>query len=267
MSLPTNTNNTLTYDNQAGGWPSFYSYFPDWMIGMNNYFYSFKEGNLYRHNTNEVRNNFYGVQYTSTVQSVFNESPLENKLFKTINIEGDSAWGVTLQTDIQDSGFIEAGWFEEKEASFYAFVRNSGTVPAQTSEYVLRSLNGIGSSETITGAADTINFSTDIELDTMMSVGDMMYYINSLSNTPTLAGKIEIININLQLGVNQVTIDTSVSGSVPIAGQEIFFFYIKNSVAESHGVLGHYCVFDIVNTSTEKINLFTVESEVMKSYP
>jgi|TARA_R110000796_G_scaffold101965_2_gene210776 hypothetical protein len=267
MSLPTNQNNTLTYDGGAQGWPSFYSYFPDWMIGMNNYFYTFKGGNLYRHNTNEVRNNFYGVQYTSTVQSVFNDMPLENKLFKTINIEGDAAWGVTLQTDIQDSGFIEAGWFDEKEASFYAFVRNSGTVPAQPSEYVLRSLNGIGSSQTIAGSADTINFSTDIELDTMMSVGDMLYYINQISNTPTLAGQIEEININPQSGLNQIIIDTTVSGSVPIAGQEIFFFYIKNSIAESHGVLGHYCVFDIANTSTTKINLFAVESEVMKSYP
>ena len=193
--------------------------------------------------------------------------PLENKLFKTINIEGDAAWGVTLQTDIQDSGFIEAGWFDEKEASFYAFVRNSGTVPAQPSEYVLRSLNGIGSSQTIAGSADTINFSTDIELDTMMSVGDMLYYINQISNTPTLAGQIEEININPQSGLNQIIIDTTVSGSVPIAGQEIFFFYIKNSIAESHGVLGHYCVFDIANTSTTKINLFAVESEVMKSYP
>ena len=266
MSLPTNTNNTLTYDNQAGGWPSFYSYFPDWMIGMNNYFYSFKEGNLYRHNTNEVRNNFYGVQYTSTVQSVFNESPLENKLFKTINIEGDSAWGVTLQTDIQDSGFIEAGWFEEKEASFYAFVRNSGTVPAQTSEYVLRSLNGIGSSLSII-TADIINFSLDIQLDTMMSVGDMIYYLNGLNNTPLLAGQIEEININLRTGLNQINIDATITGAVPITEQELFFFYIKNSIAESHGVLGHYCVFDIVNTSTTKINLFAVESELMKSYP
>jgi len=267
MSLPTNTNNTLTYDEGAKGWPSFYSYFPDWMIGMNNYFYTFNGGNLYRHNTNEVRNNFYGVQYTSTVQSVFNDGPLENKLFKTINIEGDSAWGVTLKTDIQDSGFIEAGWFDEKEASFYAFVRNSGTVPAQSSEYALRSLNGIGSSETITGTADIINFSIDIELDTMMSVGDMMYYINSLSNTPLLAGQIEEINVNLKQGLNQVVIDTTITGSTTISGQELFFFYIKNSIAESHGVLGHYCVFDIVNTSTEKINLFAVESEVMKSYP
>ena len=266
MSLATNANNTLTYDGGAQGWPSFYSYFPDWMIGMNNYFYTFSNGNLYRHNTNEVRNNFYGVQYVSTVQSVFNEMPLENKLFKTINIEGDAAWGVTLQTDIQDSGFIEAGWFDEKEASFYAFVRNSGTVPAQPSEYVLRSLNGIGSSQTVV-SAETINFSLDIELDTMMSVGDMMYFLNILTNTPFLAGQIEEININLQQGINQVVIDTTTAGSNPIVGQELFFFYIKNSIAESHGVLGHYCVFDIVNTSTEKINLFTVESEVMKSYP
>jgi hypothetical protein len=266
MALPINQNITLTYDNQSAGWPSFYSYFPDWMIGMNNYFYSFNKGNLYRHNTNEVRNNFYGIQYTSQVQSVFNDNPLENKLFKTINIEGDSAWGITLQTDIQNSGFIEADWFSKKEESFYAFIRNSGTVPAQTSEYVLRSLNGIGSSQTIT-AADTINFSTEIELDTMMSVGDMMYYINNLSNAPTLAGKIEEININLQLGLNQIVIDTTVSGSIPMLGQELFFFYIKNSIAESHGVLGHYCIFNIINTSTEKINLFSVQSEIMKSYP
>ena len=40
---------TLSYNpdaagvlSQEGGWPSFYSFLPDYMIGMNNYFYSFK---------------------------------------------------------------------------------------------------------------------------------------------------------------------------------------------------------------------------------
>lgn len=51
--------NTLTYSPMVQGWPSFYSYNPDWMIGMNNYFYSFKGGNLYRHNSNSLRNTFY----------------------------------------------------------------------------------------------------------------------------------------------------------------------------------------------------------------
>ena len=79
-------NYTLTYSPSAEGWVSFYSYNPDMMIGMNNYFYTFKGGNLYRHNTNEQRNTFYGAYTASTVTSVFNESPLVNKLFKTINI-------------------------------------------------------------------------------------------------------------------------------------------------------------------------------------
>ena len=64
------TKYTLSYDNGIKGFPSFYSYFPDWMIGMNNYFYTFNKGNLYRHNVNEVRNNYYGVQYSSTLKEL-----------------------------------------------------------------------------------------------------------------------------------------------------------------------------------------------------
>ena len=75
---------TLTYSPQDKGWPSFYSFIPESMVGLNNYFYSFKNGQLYRHNTNENRANFYNVQYDSTVTSVFNQSPLQNKLFSLI---------------------------------------------------------------------------------------------------------------------------------------------------------------------------------------
>jgi len=67
---------------------------------------------------NESRNTFYSQWWTqvgtaseafkpSTMESVFNVSPLENKLFKTLNLEGDDAWAATLKTDIQDSGFVD----------------------------------------------------------------------------------------------------------------------------------------------------------------
>jgi hypothetical protein len=118
---------TLSYSEGVQGWTSFFSFYPDWMIGMNNYFYTFKGGNLYRHNVNNTRNNFYGQQYTSQLVSVFNDFPLENKLFKTLNLEGDDTWSALMETDIQTSGFIQASWFEKKEQSWFAFVRNSGT--------------------------------------------------------------------------------------------------------------------------------------------
>jgi hypothetical protein len=265
-------NYTLSYSDMVGGWVSFYSYYPDWMIGMNNYFYTFKGGDLYRHNVNANRNTFYSPwwvkvgtpnnAYTpSTLQSVFNTAPLENKLFKTINLQGDAKWSVTLETDLQFSGFIEANWFEKKEAAFFAFVRNN-----TIGEFALRSVNGIGRSQSVVGG-NVINFAVPISIGSIISIGDYLYFSPPPYTTPVLAGRVTAITIDLINSVNQLTIDTSIAGTTPIPIQDAFFLYVKNSVAESHGVLGHYCTFNIENTSTSKVELFAVQSEVMKSFP
>jgi hypothetical protein len=266
-------NYTLTYDDGVEGWTSFFSYYPDWMIGMNQFFYTFNGGNLYRHNVNPIRNNFYGVQYNSRMQSVFNDAPLDNKLFKTLNLESDHAWEATMVTDIQATGFIDRGWFERKEASWYAFVRNSGTIPANPGqEYPLRSLNGIGGSATIdttNPAAVIINFSISplVSIGSILSIGDNLYNAAPPYTTPVFIG--EVINIvqNYPAGDNYIVVDTTVPlGSLPTI-PDAYYLYIKNSVAESHGVLGHYCVFTIENNNTDKTELFAVESDLMKSYP
>jgi hypothetical protein len=263
-------NYTLTYSEGAKGWVSFYSYNPDWMIGMNNYFYTFKGGNIWRHNTNETRNNFYGVQYNSMIVSVINDRPLENKLFKTINIEGDDTWDATLQTDIQTTGFINAEWFEKKEGAYFAFVRNSGQTPADAGEYPLRSLNGIGTSRTILGPAGAkiVSFSINplVNVGSILSIGDTVYYsLPPTYATPILFGVVTNIEVNLPRGENRIIVDDT-GGTVPPI-QTPYILYIKNSVAESHGVLGHYCTFTIENDNTNPIELFAIESEIMKSYP
>lgn len=262
---------TLTYSEKVQGWPSFYSFIPDWMIGMNNYFYTFKGGNLYRHNSDTVgRNNFYGVQYNSLIKSVFNDAPIENKLFKAVSIQGDDSWETLLVTDIQDSGFAQAAWYEKKEQVYFAFVRNSGTTPAAPSEYVLRSLSGIGRSTAVTINVGTskIDFVLAVSLGSIMSVGDYLYFAVAPNyDTPEFAGKITSIVQGYTAAENYIEIDTTIPGAVAIVGQTPYFLFIKNSVAESHGVLGHYCVFTLENTNTQKVELFQFQSDVMKSYP
>ena len=77
---------TLSYSETSKGWPSFYSFNPDFMIGMNSYFYSFKGGNIWRHNTGANRNTYYGQFSRATIRSVFNPEPtLSIKLFKTLS--------------------------------------------------------------------------------------------------------------------------------------------------------------------------------------
>lgn len=268
---------TLTYSEMVKGWVSFYSYIPDWVIGMNNYLYTFKGGNLYRHNSNEKRNTFYedwyirngnpsGAFTPSFIQSVFNTSPLENKLFKTINLEGDSIWSATLQTDIQDSGYIQDNWFEKKEQSYFAFIRNN-----TSGQFALRSVNGIGKPSTLNTGINfvTINFSISplIQIGNIVSIGDYIYFFTDSDANPKLAGSVSEINVDYPNGINSLKVDTSISGTTPIPSTDAYIMYVKNSVAESHGVLGHYATFNISNNSTSKIELFAIESEIMKSYP
>lgn len=251
------------------------------MIGMNNFFYTFGSdgvsgGNIYRHNSNtEGRNTFYGVSYKSQLISVFNDLPLQNKLFKTINLESDNPWSATLETDIQTSEIIDLTWFEKKEASWFAFVRNTTASPADVSEYALRSLNGIGRSTAITGpaAALVVDFSISplISIGSIISVGDGFYYsLPPTYETPVFMGNVIAVNIDLPAGINQVVVDTTVAGGSIPAISDPYCFYIKNGTAESHGVLGHYCQFTIelpTSVSSVPTELFAVESSIMKSFP
>jgi hypothetical protein len=265
---------TLTYSESVKGWVSFYSFNPDWIIGMNNYLYTFKGGDLYKHNVNESRNTFYlpwweklgqpeGAFTASKIISVFNDAPLENKLFKTLVLEGDSVWSATLQSDIQNSGFVESAWFEKKEATFFAFIRND-----QRPELQLRSVNGIGKSILVNGGNE-INFSISplIDVGSIISVGDYLYFLETPTSDLFLAGEVTNIIRNYPAGINRILINTLIPDTEPIPTNDCYFLYMKNPIAESHGVLGHYCVFEVTNGSTAKVELFTVGSDVMKSFP
>jgi len=268
-------NYTLTYAESSQGFPSFYSYYPDWMIGMNQYFYTFKEGNVYRHNTNNNHNTFYGEIASSTITTVFNQQPLENKIFKTLNLESDAAWEATLVSDIQDTGFIDDDWFEKKEAAWFAFVRSDGPTGASTdeSQWELRSLNGIGRSDAVSGpaAAYVIDFDVNVQIGSIISVGDDLYYAVPPYDTPVFGGTVTDIIVDKVNGINQIIIDgTAVGATNPIPIQDAYFLYIKNPIAESHGILGHYCEVHLVLSlanSVDPTELFAIESEVMKSFP
>tara|TARA_R100000655_G_scaffold77184_2_gene116241 strand:+ start:7011 stop:7829 length:819 start_codon:yes stop_codon:yes gene_type:complete len=268
-------NYTLTYSESSKGFPSFYSYYPDWMIGMNQFFYTFNGGNLWRHNTNPTYNSFYGNVNESTLTTVFNEMPLENKIFKTLNLESDESWDATLVSDLQNTGVIDYRWFEKKEAAWFAFVRNDGPTGANTdeSQWELRSLNGIGRSVSVGGPPATyvIDFDLSIDIGSIISVGDDLYFAVPPFDTPVFAGTVTLISIDKVNGQNSIVIDgTAVGATNPIPIQDAYFLFIKNPIAESHGILGHYCEVKLtlpVIKASNPTELFAIESEVMKSFP
>ena len=273
------TNQTVSYSDGVKGFPSFYSYHPNYMIGMNNYFYSFDGGNLYRHNSNERRNSYYGVDYNSTITSVFNESPLENKLFKTIDLESDAAWSVDFTSDIQLTGYINSTSFVKKEGAWFAYLRTEGSVagtgtPIDSEQYPLRSIMGIMNSLTRGGTVANpiiqfdigINSSLASYINPQINVNDFIYWSDLTGNNELVyAGKIQSIAYSPINGIVSITIDAT--GAVVIPAGTLYFAAVKDQVAESYGILGHYGRFKLTNTDITATELFAVESDVMKSYP
>lgn len=253
-------NETLSYSESAKGWPSFYSFLPDFMMGMNSYFYTFNNGNLYRHNTNELRNNYYGVQYNSSITGVFNNNPLEIKLFKTISFESDKAWAVTeLLTDLS-TGSMLSTYFEQKEGEWFSFIReNSSTV-----NFKLRSAHGIGTisaDPTVVGPNEYL-FQFTVPPGNIISQGDSIYKTsNSASVAPSKAGVVKSIdNVN-----NTINVDTTGFGNLVV--QDDYILYYKDVVAQSTGARGYFMQFKLENTDTTPVELFSVGSSMMKSYP
>lgn len=250
---------TLTYSEEAKGWPSFYSYKPDQMIGMNSYFYSFRHGQLYRHNTNNLRNNYYGVQYASEITSVFNTEPQTIKLFKTMSYESDAAWTCTALFTELSTGSMLSTYFEQKEREWFTFLRaNSDTV-----NFNMRSANGIGACTTIGGAPGAFTVPFNVELGSIISIGD---YVYATANA-LYFGQVTAINqATNTLTINEAIPDPTGAPGI-LAANGSFILFIKNPVAESHGARGYFMQYTLTNSNTTPVELFSVGSSVMKSYP
>ena len=226
---------------------------------MNNFLYTFKSGELWKHNTNQRRNNWYKDPSLpcdpdpSTVTVVFNDSPSESKMFKTLACETDAPWKATVTTYL-NTGVMEASYFELKEGYYFTYIRrNPGTVDLKA-----MSTQGIGSASVVTLiSAGVYRIDFAFNIGTTISVGDTIY-IGAVGGL-TISGVVTAHN------ATSVTINIVVGGTVPAIGN--FIVYVKNAVAESYGARGYYMQVLLENTSCDAVELFAVSSQIFKSYP
>lgn len=243
---------TLSYYNYANGWTSRWSYLPEWMTHMNSNFYTFKNGDLYIHNLNQNRNNFYGVPGKSTISTIFNVEPTTIKKFKNIFIDSNDPWEATIHTNL-DEGFIDYDWFDKKEGRWYANIRR----PQGDNNSALLSTQGIG--DVLDYISPVIYFNVDIQVN--LNVGDKVYKI--IFPIPGNPGV--LVELGTVQAFNQNIILLSSIVATPSIGDKIVI--VKNAVAESFGPRGYYLQVDFENDKTYEVTMFAVGASVFKSFP
>jgi hypothetical protein len=83
---------TIAFDEVGNAFESFYSYKPEMMGELNTTLFSFKNGGIWRHTNNTAFCNFYGVQYSASITTVFNTASLDKKTWISIMETGSTTW-------------------------------------------------------------------------------------------------------------------------------------------------------------------------------
>ena len=96
------TGYTLAFDEIRNCYTSFYSFQPEWMINYENKLATFKNGQLYIHDS-ATQNNFYGSQYNSSITFVFNKDNIIKKTFDYITLDATDYWLSTNLGDVNTS--------------------------------------------------------------------------------------------------------------------------------------------------------------------
>ncbi len=245
-------NYTVTFDEKVKGWTSFHSFIPDNMLGMNNRFFSFVGGNIYEHHSDEVdRNTYYGLSYPSKISAIFNDSPSEIKELQAISLEGNYSWEALITAYVSNvddftQSSIQAAEFVKKEGIWYAYARRNEDITHTNS----RSTYGIGRISQINLDGIIVNgFSCSLV------EGDELVNGNDLSIIGTITS-LENRENGLFIGLDDTS--NALFGS--------FIIGRKNPRIEGGNLRGYATRIDLEIENPTKVELFAVNSEVMKSY-
>jgi hypothetical protein len=247
---------TISFDEKNNGWTSFWSYKPECMSRLNNGFFSFKNGQLYKHHSEtSPRNRFYNengdlVIYPSTLTFVFNQEPSDIKHFKTLSLESNTKyWNADLVTNL-DSGHILNASFDSREGEHYAFIRRNSNSLLDLNHL---SVQGIGVNTNVVSYTYTF-----VNVPSSISTEDTLCFINS-------SGQIVVIQKVISYTSTTITTATPITPVVVPIGA--FMFIAQSPIAESNGIKGNHAQIKLTTTdsSNEQV-LFAVNSEVFKSY-
>lgn len=255
---------TVTYSIFSKGWTSFWSYSPDWMIGLNSSFYSFSGGDLYKHNDSTVpRNNFYGAQYKSTITTVFNDDPMQQKMFKTLSQDSNKPWKAIIDTDI-NTAEMDSRYFNQKEDEWFAFIRRVDN----TIDLKAVSTQGIGNATSVNSTdPDAVVVTFAFNINNPISIGDSIYKMGIVDPTadPVIAdGTLTSIGVVTAMTATTLTIDAN-PGTIPLISD--FLVGVKNSQVESYGSRGFFMSVKLENEDTTQVEMFSIGSSIFKSFP
>jgi len=245
----------------GGGWVSNQRFNPEDMVAINGNFYTFKDGNIFRHNARDIGiyNTFYSVKEPSKFTIALNNTPNNRKNFKTIELDGSDKWKIDLKTNLSSTavdgvfqGHVDINDFDKEEGIYRAFIRGNRDVKSINTESL--HVQGIGLNNRVVD----FDIFFDQPINEEVSVGD--YIANDQLD---VVG--QIVNISSD---NVITVSGTLdpSGITNLSDGDFVLAFKPQSI-ETSGLVGNHLEVSAELDTENKTELFSVSSEVFLSTP
>lgn len=228
----------LIFKEGANGFPAYFTFEPDFMLGANNEFYAWKDGVMYLMNSSENRNGFFGTDYESKIKFFVNQDYSVEKIFNTLGIESTHPWLANLNTRLT-SRTIPKECFIKKEDYWFSEIMTNTNDETESSNIL-----GLGNFAIVNGEIITTRRPES------MSIGD------------------EIISSSLLFVPNKITdiTDDRIILETSISTVSSFLMYKKNQNVDGTNIRGDILEVELINNDTDKVEIRAVNTELSKSF-
>lgn len=238
------TGYTVAYDAKGGYWTTFYSYIPERMGYIKNSFFTFSGGRMYTHDTNALRNNFYGTQYSSKVEAASTVNPSLIKSYESVSLEGNSAWSATF-TNTDQSSAVPVGAFDKRERNYYAHINRDTTNSTS---------NMLSIGQVYSVAGDKINVNSRIS-DMPIAIGGDIYKVDGSNITDTG------LDVSSVSGRRQITASATVT--TVNTGDDLLI--VSSDSIDGDPMRDSFLKIKLENTSTDHVELYAINTVFSKS--
>lgn len=93
---------TISFNETSNSYESFLSFHPEMMVTLGTLLITYKNGDCWTHDS-DIYNNFYGVQYPSTITPVFNQNSEIKKKYLSVAYRSNKVWSSPNKGDVATS--------------------------------------------------------------------------------------------------------------------------------------------------------------------
>ena len=235
------TGETVAWSTTKQLWLTFYSFVAEDYAHLHDRFFSFKDGQIWRHNNNAVYNNFHSTQYTSKATLVSKGNPSMVKVYDAISFEGDQPWKTTVSNSDQTTSEMAVVEFNEKENMWYR------VMPKDETSGVLNTSHKIVLGEVTAIDGDKITFSSRIS-NLPFGIGDTLFKLEASSETSLS------LTISSVSGRKEVTANATVTGLV--VGDTVMA--VSDDQINGDNIRDYYAQIDLELEKKTAVELYAV---------